>query len=132
MTATNHTRGEQAVLDVLDGRAQPLSAQEIFMQLRESDRPVGLATVYRAIASLKDEGYLQQLDLEDNQAYYQLVSHDRSSHNSHHLICTSCRKVLPLSSCPVRDLELKLSQKYDFAIERHVLDFYGICADCRS
>ena len=130
MAATNHTRGEQAVLDLLDGRSQPLSAQDIFMQLRQGDRPVGLATVYRAIASLKDGGYLQQLDLEDNQAYYQLAS--RSSHSSHHLICTSCRKVTPLASCPVSELELQLSKQYDFAIERHVLDFYGVCAECRG
>ncbi len=130
MAATNHTRGEQAVLDVLDGRSQPLSAQEIFMQLRESDRPVGLATVYRAITSLKDGGFLQQLDLEDNQAYYQLAA--QSNHSSHHLICTSCRKVLPLSSCPVSALERQLSEEYDFQIERHVLDFYGVCSTCRE
>lgn len=131
MAATNHhTRGEQAVLDALDGRSQPLSAQEIFMELRESDRPVGLATVYRAITSLKDSGFLQQLDLEDNQAYYQLAV--QSSHSSHHLICTSCRRVQPLPSCPVSALEHQLSEKYDFKIERHVLDFYGVCAACRD
>ena len=130
MAAINHTRGEQAVLDVLGGRSQPLSAQEIFMKLRESDRPVGLATVYRAIASLKDGGFLQQLDLEDNQAYYQVAA--KSSHSSHHLICTSCRKVMPLPSCPVSRLERQLSEEYDFQIERHVLDFYGVCAACRE
>lgn len=130
MSTAHHTRGQQAVLEILQQRSQPLSAQEIFMELRESNRPVGLATVYRALGSLKDEGILQQVDLEDSQAYYQLVPQDR--HSRHHLICTHCRKVVPLSSCPVGPLEVQLSQQYDFAIERHVLDFYGTCSDCRN
>lgn len=130
MSTSRPTRGQQAVLDVLKHRSQPLSAQDIFLALRESDRPVGLATVYRAISSLKDGGDLQEVDLGDSQSYYQLAAHDHHSH--HHLICTKCRKVVPLSCCPLGDLETSLSKEYDFAINRHVLDFYGVCAECRS
>jgi Fur family ferric uptake transcriptional regulator len=117
-------------MEVLQRRSQPLSAQEIFMELRGGEQAVGLATVYRAVSALKDEGTLQQVDLGDSQAYYQIVPVD--SHSHHHLICTSCRQVLPLSNCPVSDLEDRLSAEYDFAIDYHVLEFYGTCAACRA
>ena len=117
-------------MEILQRRSQPLSAQDIFLELRDSDRPVGLATVYRALGTLKDGGHLQEVDFGDNQSYYQLAPQD--NHSRHHLICTQCRKVLPLGCCPIAELEASLSKQYDFAIERHVLDFYGICAECQA
>ncbi|MEM6447187.1 MAG: transcriptional repressor [Cyanobacteria bacterium J06642_2] len=131
MTSSSHfTRAQKAVLSVLERRSSPLSAQGIFIELRESERPIGLASVYRALEFLKNEGQLQQIDLGDNQAYYQMLPSD--GHSRHHLICTNCRKVLPLPSCPVEALEQQLSKQYDFTIERHVLTFYGICLECRA
>lgn len=124
------TRTQQAVLSVLERRSSPLSAQDIFIELREAEQSVGLASVYRAIEFLKNGGQLQQVDLGDNQAYYQMLPSD--GHSRHHLICTNCRKVLPLPSCPVEALERQLSEQYHFVIEHHVLDFYGTCPECRA
>lgn len=123
------TRSQKLVLEVLQSQARPLSAQEIFLELRGRAHTVGLATVYRALDVLRTEGTLQSVNLHDNQAYYQLAASDGHSH--HHLICTECRKVLPLPHCPVGNLESQLSQQYGFAIEYHVLDFYGVCGECR-
>ncbi|MDX2271448.1 MAG: transcriptional repressor [Cyanobacteriota bacterium] len=125
------TRSQKVILEILRQHTQPMSAQEIFVELRKnSAQSVGLATVYRALESLHNDGQLQEVNLGDHQAYYQLLP--SSGHNRHHLICTNCRQVVPLSSCPVRDLEQQLSSKYEFVIDYHVLDFYGTCAACRA
>jgi Fur family ferric uptake transcriptional regulator len=118
------------ILELLQNRTQPLSAQEIFVELRNCQKTVGLATVYRALEALLAEGKLQVVNLGDHQTYYQILP--SSGHNRHHLICTHCRRVVPLSICPVHDLETELSGQHDFVIEYHVLDFYGTCADCRA
>ncbi|MEN9205310.1 MAG: transcriptional repressor [Thermostichales cyanobacterium BF4_bins_65] len=127
---SRQSRSLQQILDTLSRHQQPMSAQEIFVALRGQQQSLGLATIYRGIETLCNEGKLQQIHLGDNQAYYYLLPHD--GHNRHYLICTECRSVIALSSCPVEDLENRLSKQYNFVIERHVLDFYGVCARCRG
>lgn len=130
MTSPSLTRSQQTILDLLLERSQPMSAQEIFVQLRQHQQRVGLATVYRALEALRNSGQLQVVDLGENQSYYQVLPSD--GHTQHHLICTQCRRVIPLPDCPVHDLEEQLSHQHDFVIDYHVLEFYGICAECRG
>ncbi len=124
------TRNQQVVLKFLEQQPQPLSAQDIFTHLRGEGHRIGLATVYRALETLQGEGHLQTINLGDHQSHYQVVP--QNGHSRHHLICISCHKVIPLSTCPVEILEDKLSKDYNFAIDYHVLDFYGTCETCRA
>lgn len=124
------TRRQQAILDLLQQRSQPMSAQEIFMELRQDQKRVGLATVYRSLETLRNQGHLQVVDLGESQTYYQILPSD--GHTQHHLICTQCRRVIPLPECPVHELEEALSHQHDFIIDYHVLEFYGICAKCQE
>ncbi|MGY2801327.1 Fur family transcriptional regulator, ferric uptake regulator [Thermostichus sp. MS-CIW-25] len=130
MSSSRQTRNQKLILEVLEQQSRPLSAQEIFLELRNANHTVGLATVYRVLDALRNEGKLQAVNLGDQQTYYQVLP--SNGHNRHHLICTECRQVVPLPDCPVEDLEAQLSSQYQFAIEYHVLDFYGVCAQCRG
>ncbi len=125
------TRGQRTVLDVLqDSKDQLLSAQQIYTQLRDTPHEVGLATVYRALEMLVARGTIQAISLGDQQTYYQMQ--DNSRHGGHHLICLSCKKVIPLSACPVSELERQLSRRHDFAISYHILNFFGLCTNCSA
>ncbi len=124
------TRSQQVILDLLLTHSQPLSAQEIFVALRQDQQRVGLATVYRALETLRNQGQIQAVDLGESQSYYQVLPSD--GHTQHHLICTQCRRVIPLSKCPVHELEEALSHQHNFVIDYHVLEFYGICSDCQG
>jgi Fur family ferric uptake transcriptional regulator len=117
MSSSRQTRSQKLILEVLKQSLRPLSAQEIFLE-------------YRALEALRNEGKLQAVNLGDQQTYYQVLP--SNGHNRHHLICTECRRVVPLPDCPVGDLEEQLASRYQFVIEYHVLDFYGICAECRG
>jgi len=117
-------------LEALEGKDQLLSAQEIYAQLRDTPDEVGLATVYRALEMLVTKGKVQAISIGDQQTYYQLKGSDR--HGSHHLICTDCRTVISLPHCPVGELERQLSRQHRFAIDYHVLDFFGLCHICAA
>ncbi len=127
-TGLRQTKGQQAVLDTLGRSEHLLSAQEIYVQLRATEYPVGLATVYRAVESLVEEGKIQSISLE-GQAYYQVA---QGRHSRHHLVCLECKKVIPIAGCPVGELERQLSSQHAFVINYHVLDFFGTCAQCDS
>lgn len=123
------TKGQKAVLDLLERSHRPLSAQDIFLELHGTEWEVGLATVYRALETLQAEGRVQAIDVGGNQSHY---LYGKESHGRHHLICLSCKRVVPLDHCPVGELEGHLSADHQFQIQYHVLDFYGTCIECRA
>ena len=53
---TNHTRSQERILNLLKVLNRSLSAQDIYLELRNSDHSMGLATVYRSLDGLKRVG----------------------------------------------------------------------------
>ncbi len=81
----------RAVIDLLAEQDCCLTAQEIFDRLRESDRKVGIASVYRVLELLTSEGLVQRIDLGSGIARYEPI-HSGGDHH-HHLVCDSCGRV---------------------------------------
>ena len=120
------TRSQKNVLAFLEDQKIALSAQEIYIGLRNSDRSVGLATVYRALEALKLQGALQVHTRPNGEAAYALAQQDK-----HHLTCLQCGRSILLDGCPVRELETKLQRSHRFAIFYHTLEFFGLCDRCQ-
>jgi Fur family transcriptional regulator, ferric uptake regulator len=118
------TPHQQAVLDVLNHQAQPLSAQESFAILRQK-RSIGLATVYRSLETLKLHGLLQSRVGLTGEALYSPIAQDR-----HYLTCLQCSQSFPLEHCPVKAIEAQLLPSVRFQVYYHTLEFFGLCETC--
>src|SRR5437899_1409755 len=81
----------EAVVDLLADQHCCLTAQEIFDQLRQSDRRVGIASVYRTLELLVDKGFVQKVDIGAGTARYE-PAHPSGEHH-HHIVCDTCGKV---------------------------------------
>ncbi|HDT15736.1 MAG TPA: transcriptional repressor, partial [Firmicutes bacterium] len=68
-------------------------------------------------------------------ARYELAESSKGHH--HHLVCTDCNRIIDYDDFIDDEVKLleqtqkKLSKKYDFNIESHLIQFYGKCAECR-
>ena len=120
------TRSQEQILNVLKGLKHPISAQNLFWELRQREFSIGLATVYRALDSLKLEGAVQVRTLPTGESLYSLTQEDR-----HHLTCLQCDISIAIDECPVHDLEHQLHQDHQFRIHYHTLEFFGLCPDCQ-
>lgn len=72
----------------------------MFDRLREQGRRVAMATVYRTLDLLAEQGFAKRIDLGSEAACYLRVlpgCHD------HHLVCTSCGRVEVFASRTVDD-----------------------------
>lgn len=118
------TRNQQAVLDVLHQQADALSAQELYSLLRQR-QAIGLATVYRALETLKLHGLIKSRVRANGEALYSPVVSDQ-----HYLTCLQCGQSFPLDHCPVQELESRLHGSIQFKIYYHTLEFFGICEPC--
>lgn len=118
------TRQRAAIKAVIDAAQRPLSPQEVLEGAREQVNALGMATVYRNLKLLCDDGSVTVVTLPGDSARYESAAHD----HHHHFQCGSCMRVFDVHACP-GDLE-KLAPK-GFSVERHELTLYGTCADCR-
>ncbi|MEE3718496.1 Fur family transcriptional regulator [Tumidithrix elongata RA019] len=121
------TRSQERVLNLLQQLSKAVSAQSIYSELRNSDRSVGLATVYRSLDTLKLQGLVRALTLSTGETVYSVMPTDK-----HHLNCLNCGKSEPIHSCPVHNLGAELNQTYDFKVFYHTLEFFGLCSQCQA
>ncbi len=123
----DRTRSQERILQLLKQFDRGISAQDIYVELRTRNQSVGLATVYRALESLKLEGIIQGRSLPTGESLYSCVQADR-----HHLTCLHCGESIPIDECPVEQLEERLESLHQFRIYYHTLEFFGVCANCTS
>jgi Fur family transcriptional regulator, ferric uptake regulator len=122
---SDRTRSQERIIQLLKQFDREISAQDIYVELRTRDRGVGLATIYRALESLKLEGIIQGRTLPTGESLYSCVQADR-----HHLTCLHCGRSIPIDECPVEQLERRLESQHQFKIYYHTLEFFGVCATC--
>lgn len=120
------TRSQTQILELLAQLSEAISAQDLYMQLRQNNVSMGLATVYRALDSLKQEGVVQVRTLPSGESLYSLAKQD-----THHLTCVRCGTSAVMDECPVHGLESHLTQSHRFQIFYHTLEFFGLCESCQ-
>ncbi len=122
---SDRTRSQERILQLLKQFDRGISAQDIYVELRTRNQSVGLATVYRALESLKLEGIVKGRTLSTGESLYSCAQADR-----HHLTCLHCGTTILIDECPVEQLENRLESRHQFKIYYHTLEFFGVCAVC--
>ena len=122
---TQRTRSQERIITVLKSLNRSISAQDLYIELRNRKQDMGLATVYRSLEALKIRGEVQVRTLANGEAEYSSVKSDR-----HHLTCVNCGVSLPIDECPVHDLEQQLEKSHSFNVYYHTLEFFGLCQKC--
>ncbi|MGY1615696.1 Fur family transcriptional regulator [Geodermatophilus sp. SYSU D00691] len=120
---TRQRTAVQALLEELDGFR---SAQDLHALLRQRGDGVGLATVYRALQALVDDGLVDVLRSDDGEAVYRRCS---PAHH-HHLVCRSCGRTVEVADPPVERWAARIAAEHGFADVQHQVEVFGTCASC--
>ena len=103
------------------------SAQRIHEDLAESGQRIGLATVYRNLRALAEEGEVDVLMAADGEALYRRC--DVDTHH-HHLVCRQCLRTEEIEARAVEKWVHSLGKNYGFTDLEHSIEVYGTCAEC--
>jgi len=128
----------EAILNALSKTSKHLSAEDIYMVVHKIYPNVGLTTVYRTLELLVQMGLIFKFDFGDGRARYELSEGPKGARHHHHLVCTNCGRVVDYTDFIDEEVELLnqtergLSKKYNFEITNHLIQFYGLCDNCRS
>lgn len=120
------TAARRAILGTLVDTGGHLTADDLADRVRERAPQVGRMTVYRTLDLLTGLGLVHPVYQGTGAAHYVLL-HDG---HHHHLVCTTCHQVIEFDDCALGDLGAVISERFGFAVQGHLLELYGLCADC--
>jgi Fur family ferric uptake transcriptional regulator len=116
----------QAVRQALSGSEGFVSAQALHSALHAQGSSIGLATVYRALNDLAEEGEADSLQ-QDGESLYRACT--PGTHH-HHLICRNCGLTVEIEADAVETWAQRVAAEHGFTRPNHVVDVFGLCADC--
>ncbi|TDM04301.1 Fur family transcriptional regulator [Macrococcus carouselicus] len=122
---------ESTVRVLLENEADHLSAEDVFLKVRESSPEIGLATVYRTLELLAELKVVDKINFGDGVARFDLRK-EGAEHFHHHLVCMECGAVDEIEEDLLGEVEKKVERDYQFKIMDHRLTFHGICHRCQK
>ena len=123
MPFTRNTKQRDAVKTVFENEDRPLSPEEVLVFAKKHVPGLGIATVYRAINALVEDGWLETVNLLGEPDRYEVAG----KHHHHHFRCNECRRVFEIEGC-LHHVD-KLVPRGFKVIEHHI-NFDGLCRDC--
>lgn len=104
-----------------------VSAQDLHTTLRAEGIALGLATVYRNLNEMVRTGEADVLQAEPNVQLYRSCGGE----HHHHLYCVDCGRTVEVDP-PIEEWVDAVTAAHGFTRVRHVIDIFGVCADCRG
>tara|TARA_Y100000034_G_C6883785_1_gene405453 strand:+ start:1029 stop:1421 length:393 start_codon:yes stop_codon:yes gene_type:complete len=100
------------------------TAESVYNQVKKEIPQITLATVYRNLNLLADQGEI--LKLEINKEFH--YDGDISSHQ--HCVCRNCGQISDVFHKEISEYALKKVENNNFALDNVTVIFHGICIDC--
>ena len=122
-TFRRSTQQRREIRELFEQNDRPLAADEVLQLAQERIPGLGMATVYRTIKGLIDEGWLIAVEVPGQPPRYEI----RGKNHHHHFHCLECGRLFELDGCLEQLGEMVPA---NFRAVDHVVLIYGYCAAC--
>jgi Fur family ferric uptake transcriptional regulator len=122
------TAARQVILEVLVASGGHMSADDLAEKVRQQAPGVGRMTVYRTLDLLNELGFIRPVYQGTGAAHYILLEEG----HHHHLICSTCDRVIEFDECVLEEVERLVGGRFNFQVQGHLLEFYGRCQQCQE
>lgn len=123
------TRQRRAVSAALDELDDFVSTQELHRLLHDRGESVSLATAYRILQSMADDGLVDVLRNGDNEAVYRRCAVE---HHHHHLLCRNCGRAVEIEAPAVEQWATRIAAEHGFTDAAHTVEIQGLCPECAA
>jgi Fur family transcriptional regulator, ferric uptake regulator len=117
-----------AVVGALADVGCGVTVREIEDLLDSRGDRVGVASIYRALELLEEEGLVQRFDVGENAARYEPALPSGEHH--HHIVCERCGEVRAFEDEDLERAIRRVARRVDFAVEGHDVTLRGECPEC--
>lgn len=123
------TNARLTVLDVLENHDGHITSSVVLEKVADADHSIGRASVFRTLDLLTQLAIIRPTFIEGSSAPMYVLLPDG---HHHHIVCTNCNKIIDFDDCGLGALESRLEQQYGVKLSGHLLEFFGLCENCRS
>jgi Fur family transcriptional regulator, ferric uptake regulator len=120
-----NTRQRGAIRRVFSSLHRPLSPAEVLDAAKAEVPALGIATVYRTIKAMVDEGEIASIDVPGEAPRYEIA---HLGHH-HHFHCRACNKVFEVEGCPT---DIPKLAPPGFVADGHEVMLFGRCVTCKA
>ena len=124
---SRRSKQRDIILHILKSTTSHPTAEWIYNEARKELPNISLGTVYRNLKLLKDNGDILQLEIAPSFCRY-----DGNPQNHYHFRCEQCQRVFDVDIPIYHDIDNTAAEKTQFEISHHILEFRGLCHQCRS
>jgi Fur family ferric uptake transcriptional regulator len=121
------TPQREMIIEAFAHQGEHVDAEEVFAHVQEHSRAVNIATVYRTLDLLVEQGLASRIDLGEGRVIY--ASNQHSAHI--HLVCRQCGQVVDADHNLLTDLSNQLQSEYQFAADLQHISVLGVCHNCQ-
>lgn len=122
------TPQRRAVLEAILATRRHFDADELVDILKQKNKKISRATVYRVLELLVKGGFVHAMELGESRKVYEYVI----GHPHHdHLICTKCGRTYEFGDGLIELLQQKVCDTLNFSAHSHSLRIFGHCENCR-
>ena len=122
------TPQREMVIEVIAHSGRHMTAEEVFGEVQTRSRAVNIATIYRTLDLLVEEGLASRADLGSARVVYATVRHGPHAH----LVCRHCGYVIDVEIGPFEPWLQQVQAECGFVCSPQHFVVYGLCAGCRS
>jgi len=124
------TKQRELILKFLYDNDGHFTPEDIYMLIKKAypDVNIGIATVYRTLTLLENEGIASSISFGTQGKKYEL---GLKSHHDH-LICSSCGDIIEFFDETIEAQQEKIAKKYNFLMTDHTMKIIGLCEKCQK
>lgn len=116
-------------LESMSGRH--ITAGDVCEYFRQSGKPIGMATVYRQLERMVDEGIVAKYSIDSGTpACFEYLGAHSGEETCYHCKCCVCGRLIHMHCDELPELQRHVLEHHGFSIDPVRTIFYGVCRDC--
>ncbi len=122
-----YSKQNQEIMQTLKENVVHPSADFVYNKLKENNSSVSLATVYRNLNKLAQNGHIKKIEGLNDKAHF-----DHNTFAHYHFKCTKCNKIFDVPASIAPEVINKTEIETGFQIDSHDIVMQGLCKTCRE
>lgn len=122
------TPQREMIIEELASTNAHMAAEEIHDAIQKRTKALNIATIYRTLDMLVEEGLACKNDLGGGCVVYAITRHGPHIH----LVCRLCGQVIEADQSLISDLGKNLQQEYGFYADLRHISLFGVCFQCQK
>lgn len=125
-----YTRQREILLKCLYNNSSHYTPENLYLYIKEQypDLNIGIATVYRTLNLLEDAGMVTSLSFGAQGKKFELAN--KPHHD--HMICKHCGLIIEFQDATIERKQTQVAKEHNFELTGHLMQLYGICAECKK